>query len=73
MKKYLGDGAYVDFDGYQLILTAENGIVATDTVVLEPEVWYALVAYVEGLKKPTDHPDPMLLAKDSDVDDRIHL
>lgn len=51
MKAYLGDGAYVDFDGYSLILTAENGVSATDRIVLEPEVWAALVRYVEGLKK----------------------
>jgi hypothetical protein len=50
-KEYLGDGAYVDYDGYSLILTAENGIRATDTVVLEPNVWLALVAYVERLKE----------------------
>lgn len=49
MKAYLGDGAYVDFDGYALILTAENGIIATDRIVLEPEVYHALVAYVAAL------------------------
>jgi hypothetical protein len=50
MKQYLGDGAYVDFDGYGLWLTAENGITATDRVYLEPEVWGRLVAYVDELK-----------------------
>jgi len=49
-KKYLGDGAYVDFDGFMLILTAENGTEATDTICLEPDVWYSLLAYVEELK-----------------------
>ena len=49
-KYYLGDGAYVDFDGYALILTAENGIEATNTIVLEPQVYAALVAYVEELR-----------------------
>jgi hypothetical protein len=63
MKAYLGDGAYVDFDGYALILTAENGIRATDTIVLEPAVWRKLEEYVTALKasgdchKPNgDHP-----------------
>lgn len=50
-KRYLGDGAYVDFDGYALVLTAEDGIRATNTIVLEPEVYAALVAYVADLKK----------------------
>ena len=37
-KRYLGDGVYVEFDGYALVLTAENGIEATNTIVLEPDV-----------------------------------
>lgn len=49
-KRYLGDGAYVDFDGFALVLTAENGVSATDRIVLEPAVWDALVEYVEALK-----------------------
>jgi hypothetical protein len=49
-KKYLGDGVYADFDGYQIKLTAENGISATDTIYLEPAVLAALNKYVESLK-----------------------
>lgn len=56
MKAYLGDGAYVDFDGYALVLTAENGIAATDRIVLEPSVYAALVAYVAKLKAPVGPP-----------------
>lgn len=52
-KQYLGDGAYVEFDGYALVLTAENGIQATNRIVLEPEVYAALVAYVDRLKRRT--------------------
>ncbi len=48
-KQYLGDGVYVDRDDRGLILTAEDGIQATDTIVLESEVWVALVRYVERL------------------------
>lgn len=44
-KKYLGDGVYVDFDGWNLVLTAENGVTATDRIVLEPEVIDALSKY----------------------------
>lgn len=49
-KQYIGDGAYVAYDGYSLILTAEDGIRATDTIYLEPDVWASLVSYVERLK-----------------------
>ena len=51
-KEYLGDGAYVDFDGYALVLTTENGIHVTNRIVLEPEVYSALVRYVERLSAP---------------------
>ena len=50
-KQYLGDGVYVDFDGFALTLTTENGIVATNTIVLEPEVFDSLSRYVERLRK----------------------
>lgn len=56
-KRYLGDGAYVEFDGYALVLTTEDGIRATNRVVLEPEVWRALEAFVAELteeRKATD-------------------
>jgi hypothetical protein len=50
-KTYLGDGAYAAFDGFAIHLTAENGITATDRVVLEPEVFNALLRFVDGLKR----------------------
>jgi hypothetical protein len=49
-KRYLGDGVYVDYDGYGLVVTTENGIDVTNTIVFEPEVYAALVAYVAQLK-----------------------
>lgn len=49
-KEYLGDGAYVAFDGYALVLTTENGIETTNEIVLEPDVFAALLAYAERLK-----------------------
>ena len=46
-KTYLGDGAYADIDtGGSLVLTAENGIMATDTVVLERDVLIALLDFL---------------------------
>jgi hypothetical protein len=40
-KRYLGDGAYVEFDGYYILLTTEDGISTTNTVALDPDVWLA--------------------------------
>lgn len=55
MKRYLGDGVYVEFDGFALWLTTENGIVTTNRVCLEPEIWRELCDYVANtLPKPKD-------------------
>jgi hypothetical protein len=54
-KVYLGDGAYASYDGFGIVLTTENGIEATNTIYLEPEVWHALESYVSNLtKKPEE-------------------
>lgn len=49
-KDYLGDGVYVNFDGFALVLTTEDGITVTNCIVLEPDVYRALLGYVERLK-----------------------
>lgn len=49
-KHYLGDGVYVDFDGYQLWLSTEDGIQSTNTIALEPHVYEQLEAYVSRLR-----------------------
>ena len=46
MKTYLGDGCYAEHDGYAFVLTTENGISETNRIVLEPEVYAKLVAFV---------------------------
>lgn len=38
MKEYLGDAVYAEWDGYYIKLTTEDGIQATNTIYLEPEV-----------------------------------
>lgn len=60
-KVYLGDGLYLHYDGYHFVLSAENGIVATNVVYLEPAVYNAFVQRVESFRKqkavsPGDEP-----------------
>ena len=52
-KQYLGDGVYVAVDSMgleagrgMLVLTAENGIEAHDTIYLEPDVAASLARYI---------------------------
>jgi hypothetical protein len=53
-KTYLGDGAYVEFDGWSLWLTTENGVNVTNRICLEPEVYRALIVFVAGLRAQGD-------------------
>jgi hypothetical protein len=50
-KLYLGDGVYVNYDGYHLILTVENGVAVTDKIFLDPEVILRLDLYRENLAR----------------------
>lgn len=56
MKVYLGDGVYAAFEGYGIMLTTEDGTEETpNRIFLEPEVYSALVRFVEHLNaKDTD-------------------
>jgi len=47
MKEYLGDAVYAAINERgQLCLTTENGIEATNTIFLDPEVITALLDYL---------------------------
>lgn len=50
LKEYLGDSVYAEFDGFAIVLTTENGRVASNTIVLEPQVVDALNNFVELVK-----------------------
>lgn len=50
MKLYLGDGVYATFDGWAIWLTTENGIEATNTIVLEVQVIQALEKFVAEVR-----------------------
>lgn len=51
MKAYLGDSVYAEFDGFSIILTTENGMGPSNTIVLEPEVLRALNDFVQRTKE----------------------
>jgi hypothetical protein len=50
-KTYLGDSVYADFDGFGIELTTNNGLGASNTIYLEPQVLDALEKYKEYLRK----------------------
>jgi len=45
-KRYLGDGVYAEMTIEGLVLTTEDGVSVTNTIYLEPEVFDALVKFV---------------------------
>ena len=49
-KEYIGDGVYAYYDGFNIVLTVEDGISVTNTIFLEPSVWENACRYVEGVK-----------------------
>ena len=48
-KTYLGDAVYADFDGWNVVLTTEDGFSITNTIYLEPPVLDALADYRKTL------------------------
>jgi len=46
-KQYIGDAVYVDWDGFHIVLTTEDGYRATNTIMLEPQVFEALERWVD--------------------------
>jgi hypothetical protein len=49
-KVYLGDGVYAMFDGFQVVLTTEDGFRVTNTIVLEPDVMASLVDFLREVR-----------------------
>lgn len=45
--RYLGDGVYASWDGFQIWLTTQTG----DKIALEPEVFQELIKFNEDLQK----------------------
>lgn len=56
-KDYIGDGVYIRHDGYDTILTAENGVEVLHRIVLDPEVFSSMLRFIErvnGAHKPKE-------------------
>ncbi len=53
MRHYIGDGAYVEWDGpgWPVVVTTSNGIEDTNRIVLEPSVWDSLLTVIESIRK----------------------
>ena len=50
-KVYLGDAVFARYDGFSVWLTTENGIEATNTICIDPEVAQALIDYIELIRE----------------------
>ena len=48
-KRYIGDGVYLDHDGFAFVLTTENGMSAQNTIYLEPDIWENLKCQAETI------------------------
>lgn len=53
-KVYLGDGVYANRSERGIVLTTENGITATNTIVLEPEIVEEFERYIARLRERAD-------------------
>lgn len=49
--EYLGDGLYVEYDGWQVRLFASTGARTTNEVFLEPDVLRAFMRYVQTIRE----------------------
>lgn len=49
-KEYLGDSVYINWDGFLVVLTTENGDSPLNVIMLEPEVIEKLENYLLQVK-----------------------
>mgnify|MGYP005839422769 CR=1 FL=1 len=50
LEDYIGDGVYVEYDGFGIWLKANDPDLPTDQVYLEPEVLKELNSFAERMK-----------------------
>ena len=48
---YIGDGVYVEYDGFGIWLKANHHLHPTDKIYLEPEVYEALLRFADRTMK----------------------
>jgi hypothetical protein len=77
-RQYLGDGVYINYDGYHVILTTEDGISTTNTIYLDPEVvmsvshyFKQLVEHFESLRK--ENSNEKVIKIEASVDDVVEI
>jgi hypothetical protein len=57
IKQYLGDGAYVEWDGNQFRLFTTNGVIETNEIFMEPFALDALNAFAARLEEERGNPN----------------
>jgi hypothetical protein len=50
VRAYLGDSIYASFDGFNVVLTTENGLEPSNTIVLEPQVCQELINFITNIQ-----------------------
>ncbi len=52
-KRYLGDGVYAEFDGFQMWIWTSNGERESERIAIEPQTMQALSEfYIESVRPP---------------------
>jgi hypothetical protein len=50
IEDYLGDGVYARWDGYGVWLLANDPLIPSDRIYIEPEVWTAMQRFMGRVK-----------------------
>lgn len=50
-KVYVGDSVYAAFDGFNFILTTEDGVDVTNIIMLEPLVVRCLMSFIKKIEE----------------------
>ena len=52
--RYIGDGVYVEWNGFQVVLKANDSVNPSDTIYLEESVMEELIDYYKTVVKERD-------------------
>jgi len=56
IKTYLGDGLYVEFEGYQYKLYTSDGERITNVIYLDPDVLASFLAFIKRVDEARNKP-----------------